>query len=1128
MKGKTSKGLWIFAVMAILAFCWAMAPPAQADEDFKTTLHVILDHHITPNRVNIYNVPDKGYPIEYTRRHYRVGPPGNIGAGGITGWWDPNGDGRYDDALVLATFELLEPSNESFIDVIKADNDCSYQEVPQCSYGRIRVCNAQDLAGIVWYLDEDRFEGDRHWIFVIDRFTNHLIVIWDVELPDDNGVPLLTSYEPDSPKPRVLRSKQKIFCLEGILSEKVDACGHADGRHPDYYQNKGAVGLALDKKNHRLFVTDLTETVRYYNIADIRQHLEEYPQDYQLVGGEHRCLQQDCPCDVLNMAGSIDMTPDIPDAPLSERAKAIAASRKIRAISTAYDEENDIVYTGGGYRWDTYLRKYDMNPTSAYYGSASFADMAAMKPGAELMGAMGVLVDPATNLIYVTTGYGGDDLRIFDWTSHSEVEQVYRYPDKELMIRNPAGLCLGPPLEPPCTLTMEVDGVGTTVPPPGPHQCKCGDTVDICAVETDACWEFSHWSVDKGSPPADPNAKCTTVVCENKTVTAHFVRIKYTLTMVSDGCCPITPPPGDHEYYCGETVPIKADDTDPCCEFVKWIGAVADPSKPNTTVYMDSSKTVTAVCEPICCTLTMEVDGVGTTVPPPGPHQCKCGDTVDICAVETDACWEFSHWSVDKGSPPADPNAKCTTVVCENKTVTAHFVRIKYTLTMVSDGCCPITPPPGDHEYYCGETVPIKADDTDPCCEFVKWIGAVADPSKPNTTVYMDSNKTVTAVCVELGARLRLEKNGPAEVYPGDTITYKICVKNVGCSLASNVTLTDLLPNGTTFERQCSHPCWNYGQGTHTATCVIGDLQVGQEECRRLCVVVDSSTEPCNMLENCCTAQSEDGSDTDCTETHVAYPPQPPGNRPEFDAVGCDATNYFAVQDKIKQAVIANNIDAFGNPINYYSDFLEESFTTTGGDLLPDPCFPGHLSAMTDVWNEAIYQWDIVLQMKPESDIDLNIVDCVLDHDELDVWGGADQTGRYRAPWGELLFVRTGNPLITVEAIPGPYATPGFVEPFNLDARTHPGLLTVPMVEATYTSKAFWEEGIVLVMPESGATNGMGQTVFNLKDGDIIRVTIAMPSWNTVDVHYGQDNVMLKYIGIIGTEYLNDDPCGGP
>ena len=53
---------------------------------------------------------------------------------------------------------------------------------------------------------------------------------------------------------------------------------------------------------------------------------------------------------------------------------------------------------------------------------------------------------------------------------------------------------------------------------------------------------------------------------------------------------------------------------------------------------------------------------------------------------------------------------------------------------------------------------------------------------------------------------------------------------------------------------------------------------------------------------------------------------------------------------------------------------------------------------------------------------------------------------------------------------------------------------------------------------------------YNLKQGDIIHVTVEIPpDTNTVDVWYGPDSVILKYIGIINTEYFGDgcDGCGG-
>jgi len=290
------------------------------------------------------------------------------------------------------------------------------------------------------------------------------------------------------------------------------------------------------------------------------------------------------------------------------------------------------------------------------------------------------------------------------------------------------------------------------------------------------------------------------------------------------------------------------------------------------------------------------------------------------------------------------------------------------------------------------------------------------------------------------------------------------------------------------------------------------------------------------------------------------------GNVPEFDAVECDADNIF--NDWIKGAVIGANMaeSPYGDGyvcINAYSDwqnspetindvYVYEEFFTTAGMTFPDPCFafrppfvawvwgePGeqghwemgpeqvdaYESALTDAYNSAEYRWRIILQMKPESDIDLNIVDCVVKHNEPYWEWAAEQTGRYRADWGQLFFVPSANPSITVKAIPGPYATPGFEEAFYMDARQLPGLGLMCLENALYTSKALWEEGIVMVMPETGVTNSCGETMFNLKQGDAIVVTVSVPGNNTCDIYYGEDNVVLKYIGIIGTYFLNDDEC---
>jgi hypothetical protein len=266
------------------------------------------------------------------------------------------------------------------------------------------------------------------------------------------------------------------------------------------------------------------------------------------------------------------------------------------------------------------------------------------------------------------------------------------------------------------------------------------------------------------------------------------------------------------------------------------------------------------------------------------------------------------------------------------------------------------------------------------------------------------------------------------------------------------------------------------------------------------------------------------------------------GNIPEYDAVCDDTQNYFAMANSAQYGqVMESNIGPNG-PLEYKSDWCRctleypasldnaqqgyyphppciklEYFSTTAGALYDDPVFPGMDSALTDVYNEGTYHWNIVLQMKPESDLNINIYDSVLKHNEFTPWGAAEQTGRYRAPWGQLFFVPTANPQITVMAIPGQFHTPGFTAPVYLDARMIPGLEETALKDAVYTSKCLWADDIVAVMPATGTKNTMGEKMYNLKQGDQISVDIYVPGNNTADIRYGKDSVTVKYIGIVGT-----------
>jgi hypothetical protein len=83
-----------------------------------------------------------------------------------------------------------------------------------------------------------------------------------------------------------------------------------------------------------------------------------------------------------------------------------------------------------------------------------------------------------------------------------------------------------------------------------------------------------------------------------------------------------------------------------------------------------------------------------------------------------------------------------------NKSVTANFEEnvTNYFLTVSSSaGGSVVAPGEGVYPFAPGTTVPLLAEE-DECCEFAYWTGPVSDPNSPATTVFMDGNKTVSAV----------------------------------------------------------------------------------------------------------------------------------------------------------------------------------------------------------------------------------------------------------------------------------------------------------------------------------------------------------------------------------------------
>jgi hypothetical protein len=299
-------------------------------------------------------------------------------------------------------------------------------------------------------------------------------------------------------------------------------------------------------------------------------------------------------------------------------------------------------------------------------------------------------------------------------------------------------------------LTMQKSGNGSTNPGTGSHLYPTGTVVNISATP-DPGHKFDYWT---GGVANSTNPTTTVTLDANKTVTAHFSCIEHTLTMAvnQSGWGSTTPSTGDHQICEGDQVGIEATPADGY-QFVSWSvtgGSVADANDPTTTVTVNNDMTITANFESTgvtTYTLSMNVNNSnwGSTTPPADgtPDEYSAGTVVTITATPQPG-YEFINWT---GAAVANANSATTTITMNsNKTVTANFGRIQYTLTMQVNqtGWGSTTPAVGSHSYYSGDIVSILAA-PEPGYRFKNWTGNVADPNDESTTITMNQNETVRA-----------------------------------------------------------------------------------------------------------------------------------------------------------------------------------------------------------------------------------------------------------------------------------------------------------------------------------------------------------------------------------------------
>jgi hypothetical protein len=235
------------------------------------------------------------------------------------------------------------------------------------------------------------------------------------------------------------------------------------------------------------------------------------------------------------------------------------------------------------------------------------------------------------------------------------------------------------------------------------------------------------------------------------------------LTISSTAGGSTSPTEGTYEdvYVCEETVPIVAT-AEGGFNFVNWTAttteaedAIGDVNSPSTSITMNGIYSIQAnFASTADCTLNVDVIGTGSvTEPATSPTSVPCGDPIDLLAVETDPCWEFSGWTADttEGYNAIDDPSAADTFITMNGdySIHANFTLKQVELTTASTAGGSVTTPGelGPYQYNCGQQVPIVATATG-CYNFTGWTGdtgTIADTGAASTTITMDDNYSITA-----------------------------------------------------------------------------------------------------------------------------------------------------------------------------------------------------------------------------------------------------------------------------------------------------------------------------------------------------------------------------------------------
>ncbi len=240
----------------------------------------------------------------------------------------------------------------------------------------------------------------------------------------------------------------------------------------------------------------------------------------------------------------------------------------------------------------------------------------------------------------------------------------------------------------------------------------------------------------------------------NKSVSANFEADGYTLTTNVEGHGGLNM--YESVNFAANTEPVlKAQQNYTSWKFFEWTGDLpggADAHNPELPVLMDRDRSITAVFKEDIQTLTIIIEGTGSTDPAGGPapgiaHNFSKDSLITVAATPGMNGWAFNGWTGDTGFGNR-ASQYLTVTMDQDRTITANYVTADWDVTIGFTGNGSVWPDPGTYGMLDGAEMEVVANIFENSDAFDHWEGLPEGANSydigPNFIVHSDL--TITAV----------------------------------------------------------------------------------------------------------------------------------------------------------------------------------------------------------------------------------------------------------------------------------------------------------------------------------------------------------------------------------------------